>query len=58
MEISKLRHDTLVAPEGLDECPLMRLRSVLSRLLDLHDLTYVIRDESLLITIKEEANKV
>jgi hypothetical protein len=50
------RSDTIVAPEGYDYPP-MRLRSVLARLLSPHDLTYIIRDETLLITTVEEAKK-
>ncbi|MDR0327313.1 MAG: hypothetical protein LBI05_03345, partial [Planctomycetaceae bacterium] len=50
------RSDTIVATEGFDH-PRMRLRSVLSRLLSPLSLTYIIRDETLLITTVEESTK-
>ena len=48
--------DTLVAPEGADYAS-MRLRSQLSRLLSPHELTYIIRDETLVITTIEESRR-
>jgi tetratricopeptide (TPR) repeat protein len=55
-DAGEYRSDSIVAPEGFDH-PRMRLRSVLSRLLSPHDLTYIIRDETLLITTVEESRK-
>ena len=51
-----IRSDTPVAPEGYEPSR-MRLRNTLIRLLSPHDLTYVIREESLLITTIEESRK-
>jgi hypothetical protein len=48
-ETGEIRSDTLVARDGFEHTP-MRLRSVLSLLLQPHDLTYMIRDETLFIT--------
>jgi tetratricopeptide (TPR) repeat protein len=50
------RSDSIVAPDGFSH-PRMRLRSALVRLLSPLDLTYVIRDETLLITSIEESKK-
>ena len=55
-EAGDIRTETLVAPEGFAH-PRMRLRSALTRLLSPHDLTYIIRDESLLITTIDESRR-
>ena len=56
-EAGEIRSDTIVSAEGLRAYPPMRLRSALSSLLNQHDMTYMIRDESLLITTQEEVNR-
>jgi hypothetical protein len=56
-DAGEYRSDTIIASEGFDHYPHMRLRSVLSRLLSPLDLTYIIRDETLLITTVEESTK-
>jgi len=52
-----MRSDELVAPEGFELRPGMRLRSQLIRILSPHDLTYIVRDETLLITTIEESRQ-
>ena len=54
-EANRIRSDSLVAPDGIELSENMRLRNKLNRLLSPHELTYVIRDETLLITTVEES---
>jgi len=55
-EAGEIQLDTPVAPDGFEH-PRMRLRNVLRRLLSPHELTYIIREESLLITTVDEARR-
>ena len=54
-DANDIRTDSCIFPPGTEfKYPPMQFRSVLSRLLDPLDLTYTIRDETLLITTKHE----
>ncbi|GHT16908.1 hypothetical protein FACS1894189_1800 [Planctomycetales bacterium] len=55
-EAGEIQSDTPIAPDGFDH-PGIKLRNALRLLLSPHDLTYCIKDEVLLITTVEEAQK-
>ncbi|GHT45732.1 hypothetical protein FACS189454_05700 [Planctomycetales bacterium] len=55
-ESGEIRSDTVIAEEGFDH-PGMKLRNALKMLLAPHDMTYIVKNEMLLLTTVEESKK-
>ena len=56
-DANEIRSSTIVYPEGMLTFPPIRLRSMLANLLEPLELDYTIRNESLLITTKEQTHR-